>query len=132
MLWLGRRETQHLLSIHHCLAESVGNLHHSVLRLLVSDRIEMHGAGNARYGRQPVALLVASADFLNDNSHLFFRHNARSSGDIAARSGKIHAGIDALDSLGEQSELLVLIFGMRNHIGRIHPRKRLIIRVFQL
>ena len=132
MLRLGRRETQHLLPIHNGLSEAVCNLHNPILRLLGSHWIEIHRAGHSGNGREPIALLIASAYLLDYDSHLLLRNHTGGSGYVTSRRSEIHTRIHTLDSLGQQPQLLVLIFGMRNHISRIHSGKRLIIRIFQL
>ena len=127
-----RREAEHLVAVHDGLAEAESHFRDTVFRLLVADRVEIDRTGHAREGREEIALVLAAADLLQDDGHLLLGEHVGRGCDIASGRGEVHGGIDTLDRLGEQAELLVLVLRMRNHIGRIHTRKRLVVRIFQL
>ena len=131
MLGIGRGETEHLVAIDHGFSQAVGQLYNAFLRFFVADGIEIHAARHAGQGGEEEALFLAAAHLLQDDGHLFFRDHVGRGGDIATRSGKIHAGIDALDGFGQQAQLLVFVFYRRNHVGGVNARKRLVIRIFQ-
>ena len=126
------RETQHLLPVNHGLAKAEGNLCYTFLRLLISNRIEIQGACRARDGREIIAVVFGAANFLQDYTHFLFGDNVGRGRYVSSRRSIIHRCIDALNSIAKKAELLVFILGAGYHIGRINPRKRLIIRIFQL
>ena len=128
---IGGGETQHLLPVHHRLAQAVSHLGNAFLGLFIADGIEVHAAGNAGKGGEEEAAVFRSADFLQHDGHLLFRDHVGRGGDIALGGGKIHGGVNALDGLGEEPEFLVLVLHGRNHVGGIYACKRLIVRIFQ-
>ena len=75
---------------------------------------------------------MGAAHFLEDDGHLFLGDDVGGCGDVAAGCGEIHGGIDALDGLGDETQLLVLVLHRGNHVGGVYACKRLIVRVFQL
>ena len=127
-----RGETEHLVTVHDGLAQAQGDLGDAVLRRLIADRVEVDRTGHAREGREEIAPVLAAADLLQHDGHLLLGEHVRRGRDVASRRGEIHGGVNALDSLGQQAELLVLVLRVRDHISRIDPRKRLIVRVLQL
>ena len=114
------------------LAQPEGQADDAVLRGFVSDRIEVQRPGDAGEGGEPQAAVLAAADFLQDDGHLLLGDDIARGRDVAAGRCEIDRGIDTLDGLGDETELLVLVLRRRNHISGIDSGKRLIIRIFQL
>ena len=131
MLGVFRRETKHLLAVHDSLAEAVGDLDYAVFGLLMPDGIEIDGPGHARHGREEITSILAAAYLLYDDSHLLFRDDIAGREDVTLGRREEYARIHALDSLGKQAELLCAVLGPRDHIRRVHARKRLMVGVFK-
>ena len=112
-----RREAQHLVAVHDGLAQAEGDLGHAVFRLLVTQRVEVHRTGHAGEGREEIPPVLAAADLLQDDRHLLLREHVGRGRDVPPGGSEIHGSIDALDGLGQQAELLVLVLRVRDHIG---------------
>ena len=114
---VARREAQHLFAVHDCLAQAVGDLGYAFLRLFVAYGVEVQRTGDAGKRREEVALVLAAAYLLYHYGHFLLRDDVRRGEYISTRRGEVNRGIYALYGLAEQAELLVLVFGGRNHIG---------------
>ena len=132
MAGVGRGEAERLLAVHDRLAEAEGQADDALLGLLVAHRIEVQRPGDAGKRREPQAVVLAAAHFLQDDGHLLLGDHVAGGQDVASGGSVIHRGVYALDGLGDEPQLLVLVFRRRDHAGGIDAGERLVVRVFQL
>ena len=125
------------------MSHAIGSMDGSHILETLGDRIplvqfdrvfgELPGAkvvsNNAEGAYQATKHLIEH--LLQDDGHLLFGNHVAGGRDVATRGGVVHRCVHALDGLGNDPQLLVLVLGGRDHIGGIYAGKRLIVRVFQ-
>ena len=131
MAGVGRGEAERLFAVHDGLPQAEGEPDDAFFRRLVAHRVEVQRPGDAGQGGEPQPAVLAAAHFLQDDGHLFLGNDVSRRRDVTTGRGEIDRGIDALDSLGNEAQLLVLVLGSRHHVSGIDAGKRLIVRVFQ-
>ena len=132
MAGVGGGEAERLLAVHDRLSKAEGQADDALLWLLVAHGIEVQRPGDAGEGREPQAVVLAAAHFLEDDGHLLLGDHVAGGQDVASGGSVIHRGVYALDGLGDEPQLLVLVFRRRDHAGGIDAGERLVVRVFQL
>ena len=126
-----RDESQGISTVYYGLSQTECQIHYTVLRLFLSDRIEVDRTGHPGKHRVIQFPVFRSADALYDDRHLFLAQEISGGVDICPAAIEKRRCIHALDGFAQQSEHLVLVFGKRNHVGGIYPGERLVVAVLQ-
>ena len=125
------RETQRLSAIYDIFTQTEGNIGNSVFRLFVTDRIEIQRTGHAGDSRVEMIVVTVADHFLQDDRHLLLIDQVGRGSHISLTVTIKDGSINRLDRIAQQAEHFIFIIQPGNHIGRINPGERLIMRVFQ-
>ena len=126
-----RTNTKGLTSIYDIFTQAQGQTGYTLFSLFITYRIIIERTEHTAHGRIKPCTIVFAHNLLQDNSHLFLIDDIARCGHVSLRIAIEHRSIDTLDGTGQHLQHLILIFQIRNHIGRINTGKRLIVGIFE-
>ena len=126
-----RTNTKGLTSIYNIFTQAQGKTGDSLFSLFITYRIIIERTEHTAHGRIKPRAIIFTYNLLQDDSHLFLIDDIARGCHISLRIAIEHRSIDTLDGTGQHLQHLILIFEIRNHIGRINTGKWLIVGIFE-
>ena len=113
---MARGETKGYAAIDDILPQAEGDVGYTILRLLIPDRIEVEGAGDARNRRIKVGAIAVSDYFLQNDRHLLLIDKVRRGSHIRLAVAIEDGGVNSLDSIADRAQHLVFFVDFGYHI----------------